>query len=203
MILNYHKKNVFSYNLIYLITYNYQRLIKMYNDDLMKNISITGVKINYYLICHRKLWLFSHGITLEREHENVAIGKLLHTTRYGRAKKDERIRDEIAIDFIKKGEIIELHDIKKSRKMEDAHILQMKFYLKYLSNLGVKSVGVLNYPLLNQLESVELTEADIEKLDEISNDIKRIITGPVPAPNKSRICNKCAYEEFCFGDDLE
>ena len=28
-------------------------------------VRITGVKIDYYHICHTKLWLFSHNITLE------------------------------------------------------------------------------------------------------------------------------------------
>ena len=166
-------------------------------------LRLTGVKINYYLICHRKLWLFSHGITFEREHENVNIGRVLHKTRYGREKKEERIRDDIIIDFIRKGEILELHDIKKSRAMEDSHILQMKFYLKYLSDLGVQAVGVINYPVLNQLKRIEITEYDIEHLNNVAKEIYEIILGSLPEPNKSKICKKCAYEEFCFGDDVE
>ena len=175
----------------------------MSNEELQSTFRVTGVKINYYMICHRKLWLFSHGITLEHDHQNVAIGKLLHKTRYGRDKKEENIRGDIVVDFIRKGEILEIHDIKKSKSMENAHILQMQFYLKYLLDLGVKAIGVLNYPSLNKIEKVELTKTDIGKIDKISTEINEIVTGPLPSPNKTKICKKCAYEEFCFGDDAE
>ena len=172
-------------------------------SELQNTLKITGVKINYYLICRRKLWLFSHGITLEREHENVNIGKILHKTRYGREKKEERIRNNITVDFIRIGNELEIHDIKKSRAIEDSHVLQIKFYLKYLSELGVKAVGIINYPVINQLKRVELTEYDMEHLDKVANEINEIILGPLPEPNRNKICKKCAYEEFCFGDDVE
>ena len=33
-----------------------------------------GVKINYYYICKRKLWLFSKGITMEDNSDRVMCG---------------------------------------------------------------------------------------------------------------------------------
>jgi len=49
---------------------------------------LTATHINYYHICHRKLWLFSNGINLEQTSNTVADGKLLYETSYPqRAKK--------------------------------------------------------------------------------------------------------------------
>jgi len=73
-------------------------------------VRITGVKIDYYHICHTKLWLFSHNITLEAGHENVEIGKQLHEDRYKRDGKDVTIDNTISIDFVRRGSSIELHE---------------------------------------------------------------------------------------------
>jgi CRISPR-associated exonuclease Cas4 len=43
------------------------------NYSMSPIMKITGVKINYYHICHTKLWLFSHNIALEHEHENYSM----------------------------------------------------------------------------------------------------------------------------------
>ena len=95
-------------------------------------VRITGVKIDYYHICHTKLWLFSHNIALEAGHENVEIGKQLHEDRYKRDGKDVMIDNTISIDFVRRGSSIELHEVKKTKKMEDAHKAQLLFYLYYL-----------------------------------------------------------------------
>ena len=47
---------------------------------------INGTQINYYFICKTKLWLFSHNIQLEDEHENVKLGKFLHENSFKREK---------------------------------------------------------------------------------------------------------------------
>jgi len=162
-------------------------------------MKITGVKINYYHICHTKLWLFSHNIALEHEHENVNIGKLLHEERYSKDKKDITIDNTISIDFVKKRNgTIELHEIKKTKKMEDAHLHQMLYYLYYLKQKGVDAQGVMNYPLLNQTREVILTPDDENNLEKDIIGIEKVVTGKMPHPKKMRICPKCAYFEFCF-----
>ncbi|MDD4227554.1 MAG: Dna2/Cas4 domain-containing protein, partial [Mariniphaga sp.] len=45
---------------------------------------ITGTHFNYYLICHRKLWLFANGINMESNSDLVYEGKLIHETSYSR-----------------------------------------------------------------------------------------------------------------------
>jgi len=43
---------------------------------------ITGTHISYYLVCHRKLWLFSHEIRMEHTSDLVSEGRLIHETSY-------------------------------------------------------------------------------------------------------------------------
>ncbi|MCE8429868.1 MAG: Dna2/Cas4 domain-containing protein, partial [Candidatus Methanoperedens sp.] len=43
-------------------------------------------------------------MTLEKEHDNVNIGKLLHEDRYKRDSKEITIDQTISIDFIRKGD---------------------------------------------------------------------------------------------------
>ena len=55
-------------------------------------MKLTATLINYYHICHRKLWLFANGINMEHNSTVVADGKLLHETSYPqRAEKYSEI----------------------------------------------------------------------------------------------------------------
>ena len=164
------------------------------------NKEVNGTMINYYFICKTKLWLFSHNIQLENESDNVMIGKYLHENTYKR-ENEELIDNLIAIDFIRKnGDIYEIHEIKKSNKMEKAHVYQLLFYMNYLyENKAFKKIkGILNYPTTRQTEVVTLTEENVDKLKEIINEIQDLIIENMPKPIKSKKCYKCAYYEFCF-----
>jgi len=165
------------------------------------SMRITGVKIAYYFICHTKLWLFSHNITLEKEHDNVNIGKLLHEDRYKRDSKEITIDQTISIDFIRKGDTIVLHEIKKTKSMEAAHRWQMLYYLYYLKSKGISATGEINYPLVSKKEEIVLLEKDESEMENVINEIRKIAIGRMPPPKKTNICKKCAYFEFCFGDE--
>ena len=54
---------------------------------LSSELLFTGTQVNYYFICHRKLWLFSHNMGMERESEEVAMGKFLQQKSYERMEK--------------------------------------------------------------------------------------------------------------------
>ena len=45
-------------------------------------LKVQGVKINYYYVCKRKLWLFSKGITMEQNSSRVLSGKIVHEDSY-------------------------------------------------------------------------------------------------------------------------
>ncbi|MHC1599522.1 MAG: CRISPR-associated protein Cas4 [Candidatus Methanospirareceae archaeon] len=164
-------------------------------------VRITGVKIDYYHICHTKLWLFSHNIALEAGHENVEIGKQLHKDRYKRDGKDVTIDNTISIDFVRRGSSIELHEVKKTKKMADADRAQLLFYIYYLKQRGVSAEGVINYPVIRETVRVTLTPDDEAFLQRDIEEIERIVQGRMPHPLRKRICAKCAYIEFCFCDE--
>ena len=109
------------------------------------------------------------------------------------------IDQKISIDFIKKEDRIILHDVKKSKKLEKAHIYQLLYYLYYLKQKGIKAEGKINYPNLRKIERVELTEDKEKELGDILRQIKEIISRSEP-PNtkKKRYCRKCSYFEFCW-----
>lgn len=67
----------------------------------MQKMEYTGTQINYYFVCHRKLWLFSKDIRFENENEYVQLGRLIDEHSYRRNKKQIEI-GKIRIDFIDK-----------------------------------------------------------------------------------------------------
>ena len=159
--------------------------------------TITATQINYYFVCHRELWLFSHQINMEHNSELVALGKLLHENSYKRENKEIQI-GPIKIDFIGRDGII--HEVKKTPSIEEAHLWQVKYYIWYLKNLGVKNIrGELDYPKLKMTKSVELTEEDSERINDILHKIQTIIDSEeIPKViNKSR-CKRCSYYELCY-----
>jgi CRISPR/Cas system-associated exonuclease Cas4 (RecB family) len=66
-----------------------------------KVLHITGLKVAYFIICKRKLWLFSRNITGEHTSEYVEIGKLIEKQFFKDKNKFENFGDNpIRIDFI-------------------------------------------------------------------------------------------------------
>lgn len=152
----------------------------------------------YYYICKRKLWYFYHEISMEQNNENVLIGKLLDEESYSRNDKHINIDNVINIDYIKSDKV--LHEIKKSRKIEEASIMQVKYYLYYLNKKGVYDVtGKIDYPLLKQTLDVFLEEKDIKEIENVLKDIKKIVNGKISKTIiNSNICKKCSYYDLCY-----
>ena len=92
-----------------------------------------------------------------------------------------------------------LHEVKKSRKIEEAGIAQLKYYLYYLKKRGVEGIkGRIDYPLLKQSLNVELSEEDERELESAAADIVKIISAALPPKFESkRICKSCAYYDLC------
>lgn len=159
---------------------------------------ITGIMVYYYEVCQRKLWYFLHEIQMESDNSNVILGRLLEENTYTRDEKKITIDGVINIDFFRTKKV--LHEIKKSKVMEQASILQVQYYLYYLEKKGLVGMkGILDYPLLKQKVEVELTEVDRKHLDEILPKIEMIMMLDVPPDiEKKSICKKCAYFDLCF-----
>ena len=159
---------------------------------------ISGMHVYYYFVCKRKLWYFTHQLDMETENEDVRIGKFLDETTYQKWDKHIMIDGVINIDYIAEHKM--LHEIKKSRKIEEAGEWQIKYYLYYLRKRGVTGLtGRIDYPLLKQGKNIVLTQEDEAQLEIICDDIVRITESQCVPPMESRkICKKCAYYEFCF-----
>jgi len=168
-------------------------------------MQITGTHFNYYLICHRKLWLFANGVQMEQNSDAVYEGKLIHENSY--KERSDRYK-EIAIDGIQldwfdaKNNVV--HEIKKSDKKEEAHEWQVKYYLYVLEQNGVNATGLLEYPKLRKTSEVFLTEPDRKYIEEAKLDIENIIHAETVPPKlpKSK-CKNCSYFDFCYSNEPE
>jgi CRISPR-associated exonuclease Cas4 len=170
---------------------------------LDKEMIITGTQVAYYVVCPTKLWLFYHYTTMEQESDLVSLGSLLQRSFFERAKKDLIVDQKIAIDFIRKGNKLIIHEVKKSSKLENAHVVQLAYYLYYLKykKMMENVEGIINYPTKRKIVRVTLTEKKEREIKEILNKIREIISLPKPPkPEKKKYCRKCAYFEFCFSE---
>ncbi len=159
---------------------------------------MTGTQIAYYFLCERKLWLFTHKIAMEHNSDIVAMGKFISDTTYGRKQHEIRIDDIVLDNYDPKTKTI--HEVKKSDKMEDTHIWQVKYYISVLKEKGIDGVkGIIDYPKLRQTVDVELTEKDEEELSMIRIKIKNIldVDKPPDVINKP-FCKKCSYYDLCY-----
>ncbi|WP_324736775.1 CRISPR-associated protein Cas4 [Thermococcus sp. SY098] len=166
-------------------------------EYLLTELFVTGTEINYLFICKTKLWYFSKGITMEQESEWVDLGKFLHEKSYFGEEKEVKI-GPISIDFIKKDDIIEVHEVKKGKSMEKAHEMQALYYLYYLKKLGINAKAILNYPKLRETKEITLEGREKEVEDSI-REVERIKSFPIPPkPVKTKKCKTCAYYELCW-----
>lgn len=163
-----------------------------------KDMNITGIMVYYYFICHRKLWYFANQINMEQNSELVEMGKIIDENSYKREKKQILIDNTINIDFIKNGAI--LHEVKKTKSIEEAGIWQVKYYIYFLENKGIKNVKAkIDFPLIKESKEIILEEEDRKKLDDVVDDIQRIISMDKPTSViNSRICKKCSYFDLCY-----
>lgn len=159
---------------------------------------ITGTMFYYYFICHRKLWYFANNITLEQENENVLLGKLLDESSYGREDKQILIDETVNVDFIRDWKV--LHEVKKSKSIEEASMWQVKYYIYFLRQRGIQiEKGILDYPQIRQRKEVLLSKEDETEIAEILASIERIANREKsPEVINSKICKACAYYEFCY-----
>lgn len=163
-------------------------------DKLTK---FTGTEVGYFFICKKKLWWFHNGIQMEREHDRVKLGKLVHQTSYERKKKEISIDGRIVLDWSEDGVI---HEVKLTNKMEAAHEFQLLYYLFYLKRKGIENLtGQIDYPKLKQTQKIVLTEEKQAKLIEALEEMQEIISSKIaPEVEFMPICKSCSYAELCW-----
>ena len=137
---------------------------------------------------------------MEETSDLVLLGKLLHERGYARRLKEVQV-GRVKIDFLASG--CEIHEVKRSRKAEDAHRFQLLYYLYYLRKYaGVEGRGVLHYPLLRRTVNVELTDDRARQVEALLREIDEVLRQPKPPePVKARYCRRCSYAELCWGSE--
>lgn len=169
-------------------------------------MQVTGTHFNYYHICKRKLWLFASGINMENNSDLVLEGKLIHEGSY--SERSERYQefqiDGVKVDFYDARNKV-IHEIKKSNKLDEAHVWQLKFYIYTFEQNGIEGVtGVLEYPTLRKTQHVELSDDDRRHISEAVEDIEDIIDSEkCPGKVDRKYCRNCSYFDFCYCDEIE
>lgn len=161
---------------------------------------ISGIHVQYYLVCKRKLWLYSKNLGMEEGHERVLDGKMLHERAYKNADKRELFVDEtFRIDALD-GEYV--REVKLSSKMTEADKYQLLFYLYQLKKRGLVRKGLISYTKEKKTEEIILTKEDEKRIDKIEEEIKDLISrNVVPKLIKKTYCRQCAYFDFCFASE--
>ncbi len=165
-------------------------------------MTLTGTHINYYYHCHHHLWLFAHSINMEQNSDAVTMGKFISESTY--KKEDHEIQistdgGEIVLDFYDE-KTKTIHEVKKSDKMEELHLWQVKHYISVLEEKGITGVtGEIDYPKLREKVKVELSDSDRERLNQIKADVERIVALSLPPEviNKP-FCKNCSYYDLCY-----
>ncbi len=166
--------------------------------------------MNIFRACKRELWLHFHNVNMEQTSDIVYEGKLIGETTY--TQRPEKYTEvEISVGYLDmnlnakidfydaKNKIV--HEVKKSDKLEHAHIAQVKFYLYLLEKNGVQGCkGTLEYPKLKQTHHIEeLNEVDKKEIETWILEIKAILEQKkCPELVKKTYCKSCSYHDFCF-----
>jgi len=164
----------------------------------------TGTHFNYYMVCHRKLWLFASGMQMEHTSELVEMGKLIHETSYPqRSEKYSEVElDGVKIDYYDARNKV-VHEVKKSDSHEEAHEWQVKYYIYVLERNGIEgATGILEYPKLRETSEVILSDVDRDKIREFEKDIERIVASDAcPEKLGQKQCRHCSYFDFCWSTE--
>jgi CRISPR-associated exonuclease Cas4 len=170
----------------------------MVNLDELKT---TGLQVQYFIVCQRKLWLYTHQIQFEQDSDQVLQGKILHEQSY--KKKNNK---EFLIDNLIKIDILDdyVGEVKSSSRMEKADRMQLVYYLYVLKNAGINKIGKLHYPKEKRVEEVSLEEANVIEIEKIIKEIGIVIRNDTPPRiKKLPYCSKCAYYSFCWVGEEE
>ena len=161
------------------------------------NGEISGLMVKYYHTCHRELWFYANKLDVDRSNAGIAHGSHIDDSSYADGKKRVFIDGVIALDILEDGRIIE---VKRSSRLEEPGIWQLKYYLWYLKNRkGIEVDGEMAYPRERKRETVVLSDSDERYIESILPEIQQIVGSETP-PDAERIdiCDVCAYHDLCW-----
>lgn len=164
-----------------------------------REISVSGTLVWYYYICPREVWLISHQINPDQDHDNLSLGRYIGENTYAREKKEIIVgNSKIDVFHTENGKMV-IGEVKKSSKYKESARMQLAFYLKELKEKGILARGELRFPKEKAREEVILDDRTERQLDQVKREILRIVyLEKPPQPKRIQFCKKCAYNEFCW-----
>ena len=128
-------------------------------------VAVTGTEFNYYLLCKRKLWLFSHDVEMEHTSDNVLLGKLIDEESYPREKKGIVI-DNGSIEILPIGQYDNFCRRKKEKRYLEAKRLLVPIQIRQSKRLFKEKILWFNKELDEYIANLEYssdTGLDISK----------------------------------------
>lgn len=164
----------------------------------MKKEDITGVMVQYFVVCKRELWFYIKQINMNYNNDDISIGKAIHEKSYKRENKEIRI-DNIVFDFVKKDDELVIFEIKKSSKLTIGAKYQLYFYLYTLKLLKTNVKGMLVYPKERKREEIILNNEIIKEMENIFEGILKISNLKIPPIAEIKpYCKGCSFYELCM-----
>lgn len=162
-------------------------------------VDIKGHIVQAYTVCKRQAWFLSRNIGPSSDNPFLEIGKLISQEYYKKDKK-EIYFDGVVLDLIRQENgVLLVGEIKKSSSAKNAALLQLKFYLYKLYKNGISAHGKLLIPEEKKTFDIELTFEDIAEIENLTEEISLFLSSSLPPkPQKTRVCSKCSYKEFCW-----
>ncbi len=165
-------------------------------SDSEKNLSVNGTRLIIILFVRLSLFQSSYS-------DGAGVRWFLWVRCFIRMVINGRNRDQtvdnlISFDFVRKGGVLEVHEVKKSRKMSKSHHYQLLYYLYYLkSEKGINDViGIIDYPKIRRREILKLDDRSEREIENIVRRIGVIFGGRMLMPREVACLN--AYYELCF-----
>jgi CRISPR-associated exonuclease Cas4 len=158
---------------------------------------VTGVMMQYYVVCERELWFYSRDIEIDRDNAAIVRGTHVDETAYSEQRRNVSIDGTIAIDVLDDGRVME---VKPSSSLVEPAKLQLLYYLWYLDRVvGVERTGVLAHPTERRRETVTLDEEAEQRVEEAIRGVYDVVTADAPPPATEKpVCDSCAYHDFCW-----
>jgi CRISPR-associated exonuclease Cas4 len=167
------------------------------DEAASEEFRVTGVMMQYYVVCKRELWFHSRHVEIDRGNAAVVRGTHVDETAYADKRRHVSIDGTIAIDVLDDGRVME---VKPSSALVEPARLQLLYYLWYLKNVvGVEKAGVLAHPTERKREDVVLGEEESARVEDAIRGVYDVVTSdsPLPATEKP-VCDSCAYHDFCW-----
>jgi len=138
---------------------------------------------------------------MEHTSTAVAIGKHIEETTYARRsqKWKELNLGHLKIDHYDPVTNT-IREVKKSPKLEEAHIAQVKYYIYALSQRGIDDVtGLIEYPKHKKTTEVSLKKEEWTMIKGWEAEVDRITNLETCPPLTTKpYCKKCAFHDFCY-----